>query len=53
MTIGDMELNFPDVHRRTLQRDLKVLFDKQLIAEIGSSATDPNRSYRLHPGLKL
>lgn len=36
---------FPTVNRRTLQRDVKVLIDKGLAREIGSSPTDPNRLY--------
>lgn len=35
---------FPEVSRRTLQRDLKVLLDKGLIREVGL-ATDPHRAY--------
>ncbi len=39
-------LDFPEVSRRSLQRDLRLLLEKGLIRETGSSAlTDPNRSY--------
>jgi Fic family protein len=43
--VGDLEALFPDVNRRTLQRDLKKLLEKGLLREIGSGPTDPNRSY--------
>jgi hypothetical protein len=51
MTIQDYERLYPSVGRRTLQRDLRDLVVKQLVVEGGSSATDPNRSYRIHPDL--
>jgi DNA-binding transcriptional ArsR family regulator len=47
MTIGEYELHFPDVNRRTLQRDLKSLLEKGLILEIGSGPTDNNRYFQL------
>jgi len=46
LTIADFESLCPDANRRTLQRDLKGLVTKGLIAESGA-ATDPTRSYRL------
>ena len=46
-TIQDFEALCPDVNRRSLQRDLKVLIDKKIIAEVGSGATDPTRYYVL------
>lgn len=46
MSLGELEPQFPDVSRRSLQRDLKLLLDKGLIREAGAmSLTDPNRSY--------
>lgn len=45
MTIQDFEALCPDVNRRSLQRDLKVLLEKNLIKEIGAGATDPTRHY--------
>lgn len=45
MTLSALAQLFPAVTRRTLQRDLKLLRERGLIREIGSSATDPNRQY--------
>lgn len=46
LSLGQLEPLFPDVTRRTLQRDLKFLLDKALIRPLGAAAvTDPNRSY--------
>lgn len=45
-SLGDLEPLFPNVSRRSLQRDLRLLLDKRLIRETGAAAvTDPNRSY--------
>ena len=46
MALADIEPLFPDVNRRSLQRDLKVLLDNDLIRESGTGSTDPNRRYR-------
>jgi Fic family protein len=46
LTIQDYEALCPGVARRTLQRDLKGLVEKRLVAEHGSGPTDPTRSYR-------
>lgn len=46
MNIQDFERIHPSVARRTLQRDLKDLLVKGLIAEVGQAATDPNRRYQ-------
>jgi len=51
LTIQDYEALCPGVARRTLQRDLKGLVEKRLVAEHGSGPTDPTRSYR--PGEQL
>jgi len=45
LTIQDFEDICPDVNRRSLQRDLKGLLDKELINEVGTGATDPTRHY--------
>ncbi len=45
LSIADFERLFPDVARRSLQRDLKALLDKGLVREEGQ-ATDPTRRYR-------
>ncbi|NLI79979.1 MAG: Fic family protein [Candidatus Riflebacteria bacterium] len=47
LTIVEYEGLVPDVNRRTLQRDLKVMIEKGLIRETMSSPTDPNRSYEI------
>ena len=46
LAIAGFEALLPDVNRRTLQRDLKVLVEKHLVAETGSGPTDKNRKYR-------
>jgi Fic family protein len=46
MSIRDFERIQPSVARRTLQRDLKDLLVKGLIAEVGQASTDPNRRYQ-------
>jgi len=46
ISLGELAPLFPDVSRRSLQRDLKLLLEKELIRETGSATlTDPNRSY--------
>ena len=45
LTLGDLERRFPEINRRTLQRDLKVMLDKGLVREVGTGPTDPNRHY--------
>lgn len=46
VSLGELEPLFPEVSRRSLQRDLKRLLDARLIRAMGSeSPTDPNRSY--------
>ncbi len=45
LTIQDFETICPDVNRRSLQRDLKGLLNKELINEVGAGATDPTRHY--------
>ena len=47
VTLGDLESNFPEVNRRTLQRDLKAMLHKGLIREVATGPTDPNRYYVL------
>jgi Fic family protein len=46
MSLGELEPLFPEVSRRSLQRDLRLLLEKGLIHDVGAAAvTDPNRSY--------
>ena len=47
VSIQDFERLSPRVSRRTLQRDLKKMVDKGLIAEKASSPTDPTKNYIL------
>ena len=47
LTIQNFEGLCPDVNRRSLQRDLKGMLDKELIKEIGAGPTDPTRQYAL------
>ena len=45
LTIQGYEALCPEANRRTLQRDLKLLVEKRLLAEKGSGPTDPTRRY--------
>lgn len=45
LVIADLQALFPDVSRRSLQRDLKALLELGLIEEVGSGPTDPSRHY--------
>jgi Fic family protein len=47
LSIQDFERICPRVTRRTLQRDLKSMVDKGLVAEKASSPTDPTKHYVL------
>ena len=47
LTIQDFENLFPRVNRRSLQRDLKAMVEKGVMAEVASSTTDPTKSYVL------
>jgi predicted HTH transcriptional regulator len=47
LTIQDFDALCPTVNRRSLQRDLKGMLDKNLIVKVGAGATDPTRHYRL------
>lgn len=47
LTIQAFEALCPGVNRRTLQRDLKAMVAKGLLAEKGSGPTDPTRHYVL------
>ncbi len=47
LTIQDYENLCPEVNRRTLQRDLKSMVDKGLVAEKSSGPTDPTKHYVL------
>jgi Fic family protein len=46
LSLGELEPQFPEVSRRSLQRDLRLLLEQGLIRETGAAVlTDPNRSY--------
>ena len=46
LSLGGLEPRFPEVSRRSLQRDLRLLLEKRLIRESGAAVlTDPNRAY--------
>ncbi len=45
ITIQDYEALYPQVNRRSLQRDLRQMLQKQLVQEVGTFRTDPNRAY--------
>ena len=47
LTIKDFEVLCPGVNRRSLQRDLKVFLESDLIKETGTGPTDPTRHYVL------
>ncbi len=47
LTINEYEKLCPEVNRRTLQRDMKILLSKSIILEVGAGATDPTRKYKL------
>jgi len=51
LTIQDFEHLCPEVHRRTLQRDLKAMVDRGVLAERSTSSTDPTKRYVLIKGL--
>jgi len=52
LTIQEYRALCPDTNRRSLQRDLKDLVDKGLLAERGTSPTDPTKHYVLSGKLK-
>jgi Fic family protein len=45
LALTDLEESFPEINRRTLQRDLKRMVEKGLLREAGMGPTDPNRHY--------
>ncbi|MCX5852186.1 MAG: Fic family protein [Deltaproteobacteria bacterium] len=47
VTIQNFERLCPDVNRRSLQRDLKVMIDKGVVFEKATSPTDPTKRYVL------
>ena len=51
LTIHDYGELCSGTNRRTLQRDLRALVEKGLLAEAGTAPTDPTRHYRLADGL--
>ena len=52
LAIRDYEQLCPGTNRRTLQRDLKALVGKGLVAEAATATTDPTRHYRPADGLQ-
>ena len=52
LAIRDYERLCPGTNRRTLQRDLKDLVVKGLLAEAATGPTDPTRHYRLAAGVQ-
>jgi len=50
LAIQDFERLCPEANRRTLQRDLKTLMERKLVAEKASSPTDPTKRYVLAAG---
>jgi len=49
LTIADYARLCPQTNRRTLQRDLKIMVEKCVLAEQGVGETDPNKCYVLAP----
>jgi len=47
LTIQDYDVLCPGINRRSLQRDLKSMLDNGLLAEAGTSPTDPTKRYML------
>ena len=52
LTIQEYEELCPSVNRRTLQRDLKSMMDKNVLSVRGTSSTDPTKVYELHQGVR-
>ena len=51
LTIQEYERLCPGKNHRTLERDLKALLEKGLLAEVAVAPTDPARHYRLANGI--
>lgn len=51
ITISELEARFPQTSRRTLQRDLKQLIEKNICEESASSPTDPTKAYSIREDL--
>ena len=51
LAIRDYERHCPGTNRRTLQRDLRSLLEKGLLAESSVTPTDPTRHYGLAEGI--
>lgn len=47
LTIQDFERLCPEVNRRSLQRDLRILIEEGVLVEAGTSSTDPTKRYRI------
>jgi len=50
LTIQDFEKLCPEVNRRSLQRDLKLMMDKGLLVEAATSSADPTKRYLIKAG---
>ena len=50
LSIQDFEHLFPEVNRRSLQRDLKAMIEKGVLIEKATSPTDPTKRYVLMKG---
>jgi Fic family protein len=53
LSLGELEPRFPDISRRSLQRDLQALVEKGLLEVVGAALTDPNRQYAPAKGKSL
>lgn len=51
LTIQDFAHLCPEVNRRTLQRDLKAMVDKEMVIAKATSPTDPSKRYLFVEGL--
>jgi Fic family protein len=47
LMVGDLEVLFPEVSRRSLQRDLKAMLAQGILKKVATGPTDPNRHYVL------
>ena len=47
LTIQEFERLYPDVNRRTLQRDIRAMIEQGIVQEEATSPTDPGKRYVL------
>lgn len=50
LTIQDFERLYPDVNRRSLQRDIRAMIEQGIVEEEATSPTDPGKRYMLNDG---